>query len=214
MPGAAVRIALIDSGVDPSHPGVRGRGTVAAMVRVDDDGTVCDEAVARDGLGHGTAVACALLDLAPGAELFVVRVFAQQARCSPAALAAALRHAATSGCPFVNASLGLPALDERDRVADAVRELLATGARLVAPATAHGLPCLPGSLPGVDAVVADANLPRHAPVLRRQAERAFWFASPLPPPGVPGLPPAHVFGDSLAVANVTGFLARSARGTD
>jgi len=27
---------------------------------------------------------------------------------------------------------------------------------------------------------------------------------------VPGLPPAHVFGDSLAVANVTGFLAHRA----
>jgi subtilisin family serine protease len=207
MIGAAVRIALIDSGVDPSHPGVRGRGRVAAAVRIDGDGTVRDEAVARDELGHGTAVACALLDLAPGAELLVVRVFARQPRCAPRALAAALAYAAAQGVAFANASLGLGALDGGDLVAGAVRELLASGARLVAPATAHGLPCLPGSLPGVDAVVADANVPRRAPVLRRQGERAFWFASPLPPPGVPGLPPAHVFGDSLAVANVTGFLA-------
>jgi subtilisin family serine protease len=206
MAGAAVRIALIDSGVDPSHPCVRGRGSVSAVVRVDDDGSLRDEAVARDELGHGTAVACALLDLAPGAEILVVRVFARQARCSPAALAAALRHAATQGVAFANASLGLGALDDPDLIADAVRVLLASGARLVAPASAHGLPCLPGSLPGVDAVVADANVPRQAPVRRRQGERAFWFASPLPPPGVPGLPPAHVFGDSLAVANVTGFL--------
>jgi subtilisin family serine protease len=210
MAGAAVRIALIDSGVDPSHPGLRGRCRIAAAVRVDDDGSVHAEAFARDELGHGTAVACAILDLAPGAELFVVRVFAGQPRCTPRALAAALRCAAAQGVAFANASLGLPALDDRELVAAAVRDLLAAGARLVAPATAHGLPCLPGSLPGVDAVVADANLPRRAPVLRQQGARAFWFASPLPPPGVPGLPPTHVFGDSLAVANVTGFLAAAA----
>src|SRR5215471_11437889 len=144
MAGAAVHIALIDSGVDPSHPGVRGRGVVRAAVGVDDDGTVRDEAVARDELGHGTAVACALLDLAPQAEILVVRVFARQPRCTPRVLAAALRHAAASNCSFANASLGLPALDERDLVAAAVCELLATGARLVTPATAHGLPCLPG----------------------------------------------------------------------
>src|SRR5262249_58626537 len=137
---------------------------------------------------HGTAVACALLDHAPGAELLVVRVFARQPRCAPRALAAALRYAATNGVALANASLGLPALDDADLIADAVRDLLASGARLVAAATAHGLPCLPGSLPGVDAVVADANVPRQAPVRRAQGGREYWYASPLPPAGVPGLP--------------------------
>ena len=55
--GRGVRVAVIDSGVHPSHPHV---GTVAAGVGVDADGRLDGDTV--DRLGHGTAVAAVIRD--------------------------------------------------------------------------------------------------------------------------------------------------------
>ena len=85
-------------------------------------------------------------------------------------------------------------------------ESFAGQARVVAPATASGIPCLPGVLHAVDAVVADPNQPRGTPRRQRHGDREVWFASPEPPPDLPGLPPGIVRGDSLAVAEVTAWL--------
>ncbi|GDY03239.1 hypothetical protein LBMAG49_25680 [Planctomycetota bacterium] len=203
----AVRIALLDSGVDLGHPGIRGRGKVQVAVRVAEDGGVHEEPLCRDAIGHGTAVAATVLSHCPTAELVLVRVFADTATCSVRQLIAALQYAAASGAHFVNASLGLTAIAEKQRITQAVAELLATGARLLAPATSNGMSCLPGSLSSVDGVVADGNVPRDSPVKQQVGTRSYWFANPNPPLGIPGLPPQRVFGDSLAVANVTGKLA-------
>jgi subtilisin family serine protease len=207
VPIRAVRIAVIDSGVDLGHPGVRGRGQVTAVARIDSAGLVHAEDAARDDVGHGTAVAATLLAHVPQAELCIVRVFGNRAECSPEQLAAALRFAATCQADFVNASLGITDLAAQDCLAEPVADLVATGCRLIAPATSLGLPCFPGSLPSVDRVIADPNLDRQQPELRQHAGRSYWFANPLPPAGILGLPIERIRGDSLAVANVTGVLA-------
>src|SRR5262249_17281990 len=123
---APIRVALLDSGVDLLHPGVRGRGSVRAAFRVDAGGVV-EEPPGKDQPGHGTGVPAAILDLAPHAELVPVRVFVTEPRCSSAQLLAALRHAASLGAAFVNVSLGLTALDARELLADAVASLRAAG---------------------------------------------------------------------------------------
>jgi hypothetical protein len=78
----------------------------------------------------------------------------------------------------------------------------------VAPASYGGLPCDPGNLPDVEAVVGDPNV---LPMAARAAPiggRLIWFASPLPPRDADGGRRLQARGDSLATAAVTGCLVR------
>jgi hypothetical protein len=84
--------------------------------------------------------------------------------------------------------------------------------RLVAPASYGGLPCDPGALADVEAVVGDANVPWQTPELRPHAGRLIWFASPLAAPDADGVRRLRARGESLAVAAVSGCLLRSALG--
>ncbi len=70
LTGRGVRIAVIDSGVHAAHPHV---GGVAGGVAIRPDGST--EAGFVDRLGHGTAVAAAIREKAPDAELFAIKVF-------------------------------------------------------------------------------------------------------------------------------------------
>ena len=106
-PLAPVRVAVIDSGVDLSHPDLE-RRIAAAKSFV--GGT------AQDTRGHGTIVAgiiAAELDnatgiagLAPSAELLVAKVVAAGGTISVEAEAKAIRWAVDNGARVVNVSLG------------------------------------------------------------------------------------------------------------
>lgn len=106
-PLAAVRVAVIDSGVDLAHPDLQRR---IAGSRSFVGGT------AQDTRGHGTIVAgiiAAELDnatgiagLAPGAELLVAKVVAPGGTIAVEAEARAIRWAVDNGARVVNVSLG------------------------------------------------------------------------------------------------------------
>jgi hypothetical protein len=106
-PLAAVRVAVIDSGVDLGHPDLA-RHIVAAKSFV--GGT------AQDQRGHGTIVAgviAAELDnatgiagLAPQAELLIAKVVAPGGTISVTAEARAIRWAVDNGARVLNISLG------------------------------------------------------------------------------------------------------------
>ena len=205
------RVALIDSGIDPRHPDVRGRGQVLPGA-VFGPGGRSEGGGDRDLLGHGTAVAAAILDLAPGIELLPLRVFESDDRCDfacvVAALAAALEHAPA----VVNLSLGTTSVEFRAPLLALIARAQERGIRIVAPATLGGLACDPGALPGVDAVLVDPNVPRALPVRRTHAGRSYWYASPQPATGSGRYPGLRLRGESLAAGYVTGLLARSRRG--
>ena len=114
-----------------------------------------------------------------------------------------------SGATLVNTSFGSPSLDAARALEDPVRRLLDAGLVVVAPATAHGLPCYPGLLPGVQAVIADPVLERRDPPLHQPRDgHDFWRASPHPR-DLPHLPrQANLTGDSLAAANLAAWLTR------
>jgi subtilisin len=106
--GAGVRVAIVDSGVDARHELV---GGVARSVLVEpgEDGEVAvvdDEA--GDVAGHGTACAGIVRSLAPGCELWSVRVLGPGSRGSSGALLGGLRWAVEQGCRVVNLSLSTP----------------------------------------------------------------------------------------------------------
>src|SRR6478609_7163057 len=73
--GKGIRIAILDSGVEWSHPALAGVRQADDIVMFQDDGRLVSEpGRGEDMFGHGTAVASILHRLAPEAELGSFRV--------------------------------------------------------------------------------------------------------------------------------------------
>lgn len=185
-----MRIAVIDSGIHDGHPHV---GRVAGAVHFTADGEGSDPV---DRLGHGTAVAGAIREKVPDADLFAVKVFDRRLSVNVAAILRALEWCRAERMDVVNLSLGTPNEEHRAPLMDAIANngVVVSAAQL-----------LPGGLPGVVAVAADESCPRDS--FRRDGET--FLASPYPRP-IPGVPQSrNLQGVSFAVANMTGFVARA-----
>jgi hypothetical protein len=183
-----MRIAVIDSGIHAGHPHV---GAVAGALHFTADGAGDDPV---DRLGHGTAVAAAIHEKVPQAEMFAVKVFDRRLTAPIGALLRALAWCREQRMDVVNLSLGTANSDHRAALEEAVR-----GNGVVVSAAAM----LPGSLEGVVAVEADEGCPRD----RFRYCNGLYLASPYPRP-IPGVPPErNLNGVSFAVANMTGFVA-------
>jgi subtilisin family serine protease len=154
--GRGIRIAVIDSGVHPSHPHV---GAVSDGINVAADGTLSDDFL--DRLGHGTAVAAAIREKAPGAELFIARVFERRLETTVAALVSAIHWAAACGTQLINLSLGTRTPEHAEPLQRAVAGARAAGSLIVAAGEHEGVRWLPGTLPGVVSVSLDWSLPRN-----------------------------------------------------
>ncbi|MFN8573859.1 MAG: S8 family serine peptidase [Gemmatimonadaceae bacterium] len=201
--GQGIRVAIVDSGVVPSHPHV---GDVAGGIHFTPSGTTADY---MDRIGHGTAVAGAIREKAPDATLIAVRVFDRTLATTAEQLAEAIEWAAREGVDLINVSLGTPNEQHRARLALAVDHAVAAGAWVVSAETREGQPMLPGSLATTIGVQADAGVARDAIVVEAANDgRLRLRASPYPRP-IPGVPvSANLQGVSFAVANASGFLAR------
>lgn len=200
-----VRVVLIDSSVNAHHPHLAG-AVIECGPAFDAEGRPAT-AELRDQLGHGTAAAAAIHDLAPEAVLHVVRVFDDKPRCTFAALLAALEYSVSAGAAVVNLSLGTPLASHASACERVVARFKAAGIALVAPVSFEGIASFPGVLPGVFGVKEDATLPRAEPLEKDWGGRLMWHASPFPR-ALPGLAPArNLQGASMAAANFTGWLA-------
>ena len=169
-------------------------GAVAESASIDPpDGDTIDR------LGHGTAVAAAIRDLAPGVRLIVGKIFDRALTTNADALARGIEWGASRGARLINLSLGTSNAEHEKRLADSVLRATAVGAVVISARD-----WLPGSLPGVASVVADARLERDELLL----DGTGFAASPYPRP-IPGVSrDRNLSGVSFAVANVTGALAR------
>ncbi len=170
-PLAAVRVAVIDSGVDAGHPELKGR-IVGAKSFTGGSAKV-------DRLGHGTFVAgliaagvdnqVGIAGLAPSAELLVAQVVGAKLTISVEAEAKAIRWAVANGARVINMSLGGlrspndASLDtysrlEADAVAYAVRKgvlvVAAVGNADQAPKRPWQFAAYPAALPHVLGVSA------------------------------------------------------------
>jgi hypothetical protein len=188
-----MKIAVIDSGIHPGHPHV---GEIAGAVEITLEGEGQDTI---DRLGHGTAVAGAIREKAPGAELFAVKVFNRRLRANIDVILRALAWCREHQMDLVNLSLGTENPAHRDSFVRII------GKDVLVVSAAH---VLPGSLPGVIGVASDPDCPRDAFRYRN----GVFYASPYPRP-IPGVPTnRNLQGTSFAVANMTGFVARAPRG--
>ena len=145
---ADVTVAVVDSGVDMSHPDLVDRLRTDGRDFVDGDDDPSDEN------GHGTNVAgiiAATLDngegivgLAPGVSILPIRVMNAKGAGSDRAIARGVRYAADQGAKVINLSLGATLTIDADtvsaQVTSAIRYAQEKGALIVVAAGNDFLP--------------------------------------------------------------------------
>ncbi|MFD5207870.1 S8 family serine peptidase [Streptomyces anulatus] len=128
--GSDVKVAVLDSGIDATHPDLAGRITEAVDFTDSPNGPV-------DEHGHGTHVASTIAGtgqasdglrrgVAPGAQLSIGRVCGPDGSCAGSAVIAGMEWAAKSGADVVNMSLGGAPSDGKDPLSAAVNTLSRT----------------------------------------------------------------------------------------
>jgi hypothetical protein len=177
-----LRIAVIDSGVNPSHPHI---------TRVDSG---WPEKGFLDRLGHGTAVMAAIQEKSPGAEYFAARIFDRELRTNIETLVAGIQWAIDQEVDIINLSLGTSNPAHAEKFTPFLSRAI-----FVSPSGFY-----PGDLPGVIRVAPDSSLARD----QYRLEGEIFYTSPYPRP-MPGVQPErNLNGVSFAVANMTGLVAR------
>jgi subtilisin family serine protease len=202
--GRGVRVAIIDSGVHAAHPHVQG---VEQGVAILSDGSRDEDFV--DRLGHGTAVAAAIREKAPGAALVAIKVFWRALSTNVSALVAGIDEATDRGAAIINLSLGTSNPTNRPVLEAAIKRATDRGACVVAAGADADISWLPGLIPGVIPVALDWDCPRDEYRVRSAGGRLCVAASGYPR-DIPLVPRERNYkGISFAVANASGFLARA-----
>ena len=203
--GQGVKVGIIDSGVNPAHPHV---GGAAGGVRI----TWGDESSGKDYLdfiGHGTAVAGAIREKAPGAQLYAVKVFDRALTTNIEIIIKALDWCADNHIDVINLSLGTVNFEHRNSIEAAVARANKNGCVIVAAREMAGQLSLPGCLSSVVGVLADSDCPRDRYGVNCIDDDTVFIASAYPRE-IPGVPREHnLHGISFAVASMTGFAARA-----
>jgi thermitase len=140
--GQGVKVAIIDSGVDLQHPGLKGVAGDASQPNhlapsadwkdfVDKDAIPQEVAATdnSDGYGHGTGVAGVVLQVAPKALIMPIRVLAADGSGDVANLSSAIQWAVNHGAKIINLSLGT--LDRIDAVATMIKWAASKGVYVV-----------------------------------------------------------------------------------
>ena len=200
-----LKIAVIDSGINASHPHI-----CAPTQGVNFDPDEIDYSC-TDTLGHGTAVTAAIQERAPEANYYILKLFGKSLRTTGSRLLRAIEWTIDNGMNIVNLSLGTSNPDYRPALEALVSRAVAAGVVLVAARYSEQVPVLPGMLEGVISVDVDWSLPRDQYRVGYENGSRIFYASGFPRP-LPGVPVSrNLSGISFAVANMTGFVARSYR---
>ncbi len=198
----SVRVGIIDSGINPSHPHV---GNIAGGVEVTSGGS---SASYMDRLGHGTAVAGVIHETAPNAELYAVKVMDRTLATNLGSILRAIDWCLIHGMDIINLSLGTVNAAHRAAFEAAVSRLHAAGTLMVSALEMDGQPAFPGSLPGVIGVVIAGDCQGSEYRLVERAGKSAFCASPFPR-DIPGVPRSrNLQGISFAVARISAVVAR------
>ena len=207
--GAGIDVAVVDSGIDPSHPDV---GAVASSVAYAWDRTQAQvvrvEPAEGDVFGHGTACAGIVRRAAPDCRLHSVRVLGDQLLGKGEVFAAGLRHAIGSGARVVNLSLSTGKPDFFGLFHEIADEAAFAGVVLVCAVGNVAGPSYPSQFAAVVSVAAnDARSPFDLDCNPRPPVD---FGAPGIDVTVPWLQGSTVVttGNSFAAPHVTGLVAR------
>jgi subtilisin family serine protease len=115
--GEGVRVAVLDSGVDPGHEALQGHLVAGGYDFVDDDPDPWEEAngldddadgITDEGYGHGSMVAGIIALVAPEAEILPIRILNDEGRSDAFLISKAISYALNEGAHVLNMSFGVP----------------------------------------------------------------------------------------------------------
>jgi subtilisin family serine protease len=111
--GQGVRIAIVDSGIEWSHPRLGGTSAADDLAIVSDGTTLITQAGRQlDVFGHGTAVAGIIHGVAPAAIMGSFRVLDGDCESKSAIICEAVRQALARGYHIINCSFGCGVRDQ------------------------------------------------------------------------------------------------------
>jgi len=206
--GKGVRVAVVDSGVDATHPSLESCIRGGVVVRMRGNSARYEPFDGVDSSGHGTACAGIISRLAPDAEIWSVKVLGADCRGSEAAFLAGLRWAVEQDFPLVNLSLGTKNLNFYSEFHTLLDEAYFQGTLLVSAASNEGDSSLPSDLAPV--VSVDYDYLPDPETIHLCSKRSIFLVAPgvMIDAPVPGGGTAKMTGTSFAAPHVTGLIAR------
>jgi subtilisin len=131
--GASIKIAVLDSGVELSHPVLRGL-TLADDVAIVEQGyeIAVVPGEGRDVYGHGTAIAGIIRELAPEAQIGSFRVLGEHLRARTLIIREGARQALERGYQILNCSFGCGREDQVLLYKDWIDEAYNLGRHIIA----------------------------------------------------------------------------------
>lgn len=205
--GKGVRVAVLDSGVDASHPRV-GRVSGYAGVSEEKGQIVIDESPHTDLFGHGTACAGIVRQIAPDCELYSVRVLGERLAGGIKPLLAGLKWCLENEIRVCNLSLGTTKREFTAALHELSDRAYFRNMALVVAANNLAFPSYPSLFAGVISVASHTG-----------TDPNVFYANPNPPVefGAPGVQievawldggTATVTGNSYAAPHMAGHVAR------
>ncbi len=159
-----VKVAIVDSGIDPTHPDLRAHVYKGCNFVVHASDVLCDPSDYRDAFGHGTHVAgiaaatgdngIGVAGVSWNVRLLVAKVLDKNGQGTDTNVSQGIVWSANNGASVINLSLG--SYYDSKLVADAVKYAQRRGALVVAAAgnDSSDYPSYPAALPGVVGVAA------------------------------------------------------------
>jgi subtilisin family serine protease len=144
--GQGVIVAVLDTGVDATHPDLSESISNEGYDFLDEDAQPHDGAdgidqdqdgIADEGAGHGTHVAGIVHVVAPGATILPIRVLDSEGAGTSVAVARGIRYAMAHGARVINLSLGLNTT--ADVIKDAIHDARMDDVVVVASAGNRGI---------------------------------------------------------------------------
>ncbi|AQW49196.1 S8 family peptidase [Streptomyces violaceusniger] len=141
--GKGVKVAVLDTGIDTTHPDVKDA--------IEDSKSFVPDQTVTDGHGHGTHVADTIAGggagsggkykgVAPGAKLLVGKVMNDAGEGYSSWIIEGMEWAASSGAKIISMSLGGPASGPSDPLSEAVDQLSASSGALFVIAAGNSGP--------------------------------------------------------------------------
>ncbi len=213
--GAGIVVAVIDTGVQLSHPALAGKLTVARKDYVDGDNTPDDPSdnIDEDGdgsideaAGHGTHVAGIVLLVAPDARIMPIRALDSDGIGDTVQIADAIHFAVANGAHVINLSLGTAA--DGELISDAVKDAALAGVFVVS--AAGNLNSDEKQFPGADNCAMGVTAAGSTDVKSSFSNWGSWVDITAPGEGIPSALPPSGYGTWSGTSMSAPFVAGQA----